>query len=97
MKEIKHMLFGPKTTSVEEEARRAAQKAAVKRESDLKNPATGHGISDYEESEAYNEADVDERIDLYYELKGRGVDPWPDREEDEEEEQPRGFWSKLFG
>lgn len=38
-------MLGPKTISAEEQARRDAQKALVQRESDLKNPATGFGIS----------------------------------------------------
>ena len=38
-------MLGPKAISAEEQARRDAQKALVQRESDLKNPATGFGIS----------------------------------------------------
>src|SRR5260221_7286731 len=37
-------LFGPQV-SQDEQDRRAAQKALVQRESDMKNPATGDGIS----------------------------------------------------
>ncbi len=38
-------LFGPRVKTEAEIAADAAQKALVQRESDLKNPATGHGIS----------------------------------------------------